>query len=92
MFHLLSAVPHGLGTLFAGVWTSRQSTNPLAHPQLLLVVMSQDVNRFVQGCTTCTISMSPCHLPEGKLQLLPIPHQPWPHLGVDFITDLPASD
>lgn len=79
-----ATVPRGLRTHFPGVRSSRQSSNPLAHPQPLLVA----VNSFVQDCTICTISKSPRRLPEGKLQPLPIPGRPWSHLGVDFITDL----
>ncbi len=53
--------------------------------------MARDVRRFIQGCKECAISKSPRHLPAGKLQPLPIPHRPWSHLGVGFITDLPSS-
>lgn len=34
----------------------------------------------------------PRQLPTGKLLPLPIPQRPWSHIGVDFVTDLPASD
>ncbi len=54
--------------------------------------MARDVRRFVQGCEECAKSKSPRHLPAGKLFPLPIPNRPWLHLGVDFVTDLPASD
>ncbi len=54
--------------------------------------MARDVRRFVQGCSNCAISKSPRHLLSGKLLPLPVPNRPWSHLGVDFITDLPASD
>ncbi len=54
--------------------------------------MARDVRRFVQGCKECAISKSPRHLPTGKLLPLPVPNRPWSHLGVDFVTDLPASN
>ncbi len=54
--------------------------------------MAQDVRRFVQGCSDCAVSKSPRHLLSGKLLPLPFPTQPWSHLGVDFITDLPPSN
>ncbi len=54
--------------------------------------MARDVRRFVQGCPDCAIFKSSRHLPAGKLFPLPIPNRPWSHLGVDFITDFPASD
>ncbi|KAK3513653.1 hypothetical protein QTP70_028807, partial [Hemibagrus guttatus] len=53
--------------------------------------MAADVRRYVQGCRECAISKSPRHLPSGILLPLPVPKCPWSHLGVDFITDLPAS-
>ncbi|ROL53801.1 Transposon Tf2-6 polyprotein [Anabarilius grahami] len=54
--------------------------------------MAVDVRRYVQGCRECAVSKSSRHLPAGKLLPLPVPDRPWSHLGVDFITDLPASD
>uniref|UniRef100_A0A9J8B026 Gypsy retrotransposon integrase-like protein 1 n=1 Tax=Cyprinus carpio carpio TaxID=630221 RepID=A0A9J8B026_CYPCA len=52
----------------------------------------RDVSQFVRGCSVCTITNTPRKLPEGKLVPLPIPHRPWSHLGVDFMTDLPKSN
>ncbi|KAK3551029.1 hypothetical protein QTP70_011523 [Hemibagrus guttatus] len=54
--------------------------------------MASDIRRYVQGCRECAISKSPRQLPSGKLLPLPVPNRPWSHLGVDFITDLPASE
>ncbi len=54
--------------------------------------MAREVRRFVQVCEECAISKSPRHLPAGKLLPLPLPNRPWSHLGVDFVTDLPASE
>uniref|UniRef100_A0A8C7RX13 Gypsy retrotransposon integrase-like protein 1 n=1 Tax=Oncorhynchus mykiss TaxID=8022 RepID=A0A8C7RX13_ONCMY len=42
----------------------------------------------VRVCAQCK---APRHLPRGKLQPLPVPQRPWPHLSVDFVTDLPPS-
>uniref|UniRef100_A0A9J8BP41 Integrase catalytic domain-containing protein n=1 Tax=Cyprinus carpio carpio TaxID=630221 RepID=A0A9J8BP41_CYPCA len=53
--------------------------------------MSRDVSRYVQGCSVCAVADTPRKLPEGKLVPLPIPEQPWTHIGVDFMTDLPPS-
>ncbi len=47
--------------------------------------MARDVRGFVQGCSDCAISIR-------QIRPLPVSNRPWPHLGVDFITDLPASD
>ncbi len=54
--------------------------------------MARDVRRFILGCSDCAISKSPRHLQSGKLLPLPVPNRPWSHLGVDFITDLLASE
>ncbi len=54
--------------------------------------MARDVRRFVQGYSDCAISKNPRHLPSDKLLPLPIPNRPWSYLGVNFITDLLASD
>ena len=53
--------------------------------------MGEMVRRFVAGCAACAMVKTPCQLPAGKLQPLPIPQRPWSHLGIDFITDHPSS-
>lgn len=45
----------------------------------------------MQGCRECAILKRPRQLLSGKLHPLPVPHHPWSHLEVDFITDLPPS-
>ncbi|KAL0167476.1 hypothetical protein M9458_035698, partial [Cirrhinus mrigala] len=54
--------------------------------------MRRDTIRYVQSCSVCAMSTSPRQLPTGKLVPLPIPQRPWSHLGVDFVTDLPAAE
>ncbi len=54
--------------------------------------MAREVRRFVQVCEECAISKSPRHLPAGKLLPLSVPNRPWSHLGVDFVTNLSASE
>uniref|UniRef100_A0A9J8A0T7 Gypsy retrotransposon integrase-like protein 1 n=1 Tax=Cyprinus carpio carpio TaxID=630221 RepID=A0A9J8A0T7_CYPCA len=54
--------------------------------------MQEDIKEFIQGCALCAMTKVPRHLPTGKLLPLPIPHCPWSHIGLDFITNLPASD
>ncbi|KAI2659613.1 Transposon Ty3-I Gag-Pol polyprotein [Labeo rohita] len=53
--------------------------------------MTRDVTRYIRGCSVCAITSTPRRLPEGKLVPLLLPRRPWSHLGVDFVTDLPAS-
>ncbi|KAL0173391.1 hypothetical protein M9458_029359, partial [Cirrhinus mrigala] len=54
--------------------------------------MHRDIIRYVQSCSVCAMSTSPCQLSTGKLVPLPIPQRPWSHIGVDFVTDLPSSE
>ncbi|KAL0148322.1 hypothetical protein M9458_056384, partial [Cirrhinus mrigala] len=54
--------------------------------------MCRDTIRYVQSCSVCAMSTSPRQLPTGKLVPLPIPQRPWSHIGVDFVTDLPAAE
>ncbi len=85
--------------LIHSVHTSLGTGHPGANGTLSLLKdrfwwpnMARDVRRFEQGCSDCAVYKSPRHLPSGKLLPLPVPNRPWSHLGVDFITDLPASD
>ncbi|KAL0153949.1 hypothetical protein M9458_050706, partial [Cirrhinus mrigala] len=54
--------------------------------------MRRDTIRYVQSCSVCAMSTSPRQLPTGKLVPLPIPQRPWSHIGVDFVTNLPAAE
>ncbi|KAI2661113.1 Transposon Tf2-8 polyprotein [Labeo rohita] len=54
--------------------------------------MRRDTIRYVQSCSVCAMSNTPRQLPTGKLVPLPIPQRPWSHIGVDFVTDLPAAE
>ncbi len=54
--------------------------------------MSRDTIRYVRSCSVCAMSSTPRHLPVGKLVPLPIPRQPWSHMGIDFVTDLSESE
>ncbi len=53
--------------------------------------MARDIRRFMQSCSDCVISKNPWHLSSRKLLPLPVPNRAWSQLGVDFITELPAS-
>lgn len=54
--------------------------------------MAWDVSQYVRGCSVSAIFKTPHHLPAGKLVPLPIPHRPWSHVRVDFMTDLSNSE
>lgn len=84
---LLEAAHSSLGT-----GTGFQQTISLLQNKYWWPCMSQELRHFVKGCPECAIAKSPHHLPAGKLLPLPVPKRPWSHLGVDFLTDLPASE
>ncbi len=50
-----------------------------------------DVTVFVKACPVCNQSKTSHLPPQGLLYPLPIPHRPWSHLSLDFITGLPPS-
>ena len=53
--------------------------------------MSRDVKGFVAACDTCARSKTSNQPAAGLLRPLPIPHRPWSHIAVDFVTGLPPS-
>uniref|UniRef100_A0A8C7VPF1 Integrase catalytic domain-containing protein n=1 Tax=Oncorhynchus mykiss TaxID=8022 RepID=A0A8C7VPF1_ONCMY len=54
--------------------------------------MVPDVSAFTTTCTVCAQNKTPTQAPSGLLQPLPVPHRPWSHISLDFITGLPSSD
>ncbi|KAK3562595.1 hypothetical protein QTP86_002072 [Hemibagrus guttatus] len=86
-----SALLHSTHTSLGTGHPGTQGTLSLLRQCFWWPGMANDVQRYVQGCRECAISKNPCHLPSGKLLPLPVPNRPWSHLGVDFMTDLPAS-
>lgn len=54
--------------------------------------MSSDTKEFILACSVCALSKSSHHAPAGLLCPLPIPHQPWLHIAVNFVTGLPYSE
>ncbi len=53
--------------------------------------IKEDVRSFVEACPVCCQGKSGRQLPLGLLHPLPIPHRPWSHIPLDFITGLPPS-
>ena len=54
--------------------------------------MSADTKEYVSACSVCARSKASHQAPAGLLRPLPIPHRPWSHIAVDFVTGLPPSD
>jgi hypothetical protein len=51
----------------------------------------EDVATFVNACPVCCQGKSSHLRPQGLLHPLPVPHRPWSHISLDFITGLPPS-
>lgn len=54
--------------------------------------MVPDASAFVATCTVCAQNKTPQQVLSGLLQPLPVPHRPWFHISLDFVTGLPPSD
>uniref|UniRef100_A0A8C6NY77 Gypsy retrotransposon integrase-like protein 1 n=1 Tax=Nothobranchius furzeri TaxID=105023 RepID=A0A8C6NY77_NOTFU len=54
--------------------------------------MRKDVCKFTAACDVCARSKSSNQPGAGDLQPLPMPKRPWSHIGLDFVTGLPAVD
>ncbi|KAJ8402920.1 hypothetical protein AAFF_G00362340 [Aldrovandia affinis] len=54
--------------------------------------MERDVREFVAACTICARNKVSQLAPSGLLRPLPVPHRPWSHIALDFVTGLPSSN
>ncbi len=53
--------------------------------------MDSDTRDFVTASTVCAQSKASHLPPTGLLCPFPVPHCPWSHIAVDFVTGLPPS-
>ncbi len=53
--------------------------------------IKEDVKVYVEACPVCSQGKATHQRPQGLLHPLPIPHRPWSHLSLDFVTGLPPS-
>ena len=53
--------------------------------------MSKEIKRYVLTCDACQRNKTRTTLPNGLLQPLPIPHEPWQEVTLDLITSLPRT-
>ncbi|TWW72584.1 hypothetical protein D4764_16G0010810 [Takifugu flavidus] len=51
----------------------------------------QSFTEFVNACPVCNQQKQLRRAPAGLLQPLPVPHRPWTHIALDFVTGLPQS-
>ena len=51
----------------------------------------QDTTEFVSACPVCAQAKGGSLCPQGLLQPLSVPHRPWSHVDLDFVTGLPES-
>lgn len=79
--------------------SSKLACHPGVHRTLSLLrqrfwwpSMVTDTRKFIAACPVCARNKSSHHPPAGLLQPLPIPHRPWSHIAVDFVTGLPPSE
>ena len=54
--------------------------------------MRRDIDSFVAACPVCAQNKTSRQPPSGLLLPLPVPHRPWSHISLDFVTGLPPSD
>ncbi|KAK5877443.1 hypothetical protein CesoFtcFv8_024946 [Champsocephalus esox] len=54
--------------------------------------MEKDAKEFIAACLVCSQNKTLRQAPSGLLHPLPIPHRPWSHIALDFVTGLPPSD
>lgn len=53
--------------------------------------IDKDVKEYVAACPVCARNKSSSLRPAGLLRPLTIPHRPWSHIALDFVTGLPVS-
>lgn len=54
--------------------------------------MLRDVTEFIKACRVCCQAKPSRRPPSGLLRPLPVPHRPWSHISMDFVTGLPSSN
>lgn len=54
--------------------------------------LDEDTRDFVNACPVCSKSKPSQKAPAGYLHPLSVPHRPWSHISLDFVTGLPTSN
>ena len=68
-----------------------QRTKEVLQQRFWWASLDQDTREFVNACPVCNQHKSSHQAPAGLLQPLPVPHRPWSHISLDFVTGLPPS-
>src|SRR5271170_6518642 len=69
----------------------QQKTRELVSRDYFWYKMTEDVNKYVNGCRKCQQTKIFPTKPQGELYPNKIPTKPFQIISVDFITDLPPS-
>lgn len=69
-----------------------QRTRDVVQQRFWWSTLEEDTREYVNACPTCNQSKSSRQAPSGLLQPLPVPHRPWSHISIDFVTGLPPSE
>lgn len=56
------------------------------------VSLDEVTKEFVNACPVCSQHKPSHQTKAGLLQPLPVPHRPWSHISLDFVTGIPASE
>lgn len=54
-------------------------------------ILEDDTRDFVKACSISNHNKTSRQAPAGLLQPFLIPHKPWSHISLDFVTGLPSS-
>ncbi|OMO49962.1 reverse transcriptase [Corchorus capsularis] len=65
-------------------------TYKILHEHFFWPKMRYDVGKHVSSCLVCLQAKSTSK-PHGLYTPLPIPHEPWTHISMDFVLGLPRS-
>ena len=68
-----------------------QRTKDVVQRRFWWTSLDEDIRGFVNACPTCNQHKPAHHAPAGLLHPLPVPHRPWSHISLDFVTGLPPS-
>ena len=68
-----------------------QRTKEVVQHRFWWSTLAEDTRSFVNACPTCNQQKPTLQAPAGLLHPLPVPHSPWSHISLDFVTGLPPS-